>query len=158
MTLLVTTVNQGSYQKTGTVNGLNLPAGEPLVLMNGATISVSDSGVNPSLAGIATSADGARLLLMGSVLSASSFAVFSSHDKQNVMIGSTGILSGGAGGISLSNNANDPNEPSGGNFVENRGLVIAAGLLSVGISAQHSSNYIANLGTVEPAWGRRSRF
>jgi Ca2+-binding RTX toxin-like protein len=153
MTLLVTTVNQGSYQKTGTVNGLNLPAGEPLVLMNGATISVSDSGVNPSLAGIATSADGARLLLMGSVLSASSFAVFSNHDKQNVMIGSTGILSGGAGGISLSNNANDPNEPSGGNFVENRGLVIAAGLLSVGISAQHSSNYIANLGTVEAVKG-----
>ncbi len=156
MTLLVTTVNQGTYQKTGTVNGLNLPAGEPLVLMNGATISASDGVADPSLAGIATSADGARLLLMGSVLSASSFAVFSNHDKQNVMIGSTGILNGGAGGISLSNNANDPNDPSGpsgGNFVENRGLVIAAGFLSVGISAQHSSNYIANLGTVEAARG-----
>jgi serralysin len=134
-TVFVTSANQGSYQQNGQTPGLALTADKSLVLVDGATISASSYG-------ILADTSSASLLLMGAVLSTSSYGVFSGYDNLKVIVGSSGLVHGGAGGIAMSG-------ANGGHFVENRGQVVGTGPASIGILAPHSNNYISNSGTVE---------
>jgi serralysin len=137
------------------VVGSTISSPGQLVLIEGVTISAADdpnNANNKSSFGIlgAAGTEGSCLLLMGSVLSASSAGIASASHNYKVLISSTGVVSGGTDGILLSETS-DLKNGNGDNFVENWGLVTASS--GIGIRAQYSNNYISNLGTVNGIQG-----
>jgi Ca2+-binding RTX toxin-like protein len=152
MVLFVTTANQITYQQKGATPGLKLGGADTLVLLAGATISASNETVGQlvtlSSYGIDLISSYDSLLLMGWVQSQSSSGIFSNYHNQRIMIASTGVVNGGTYGIYLSN-VPDQNGSSGGNLVENQGLVIGAGPVGAGIVTCFSNNFISNTGRVE---------
>jgi Ca2+-binding RTX toxin-like protein len=143
----VTDANQSSYQKDGTTPISLSGFGDQVLLASGATIrSAADANGN-SGHGISSglAAGDVWLLLMGSVESASSAGIRMVSSGNKILIGSTGEVFGGTSGILLS----DAFLGSGGNWVDNWGLVKGTGATGIGIGANFSDNSLSNRGTVE---------
>jgi Ca2+-binding RTX toxin-like protein len=130
----------GSINETGAnANALTF-SGTPneIILAEGAKIS-STAGGN-GIVGLNKAI--ATMTLNGMVLSTAARAVVTTDGNHTITVGSTGVIFGQTGGISLSVAAG----ATGSNTVNNQGSIMS--LDGIGIEVSYSNNTITNTGTI----------